>query len=504
MKSSKPVVGIILDGLGISNIEEGNPVKKAKMPFFQKLLKEFPNTQIYASEEYVGLPKGQMGNSEVGHLNLGAGRCLYQDLMRINKSIEDKSFYQNSTLLNAFKRAKKHNSSVHLIGLVSTGGVHSSIQHLFELLKMAKQNEVNSVKIHCITDGRDTPADSGKDFINDLQNEINKLNLGEIVTVCGRFYAMDREERFTRTEKAFNLIVKGKGEKVKSYTDVFEMEYEKETSDEYIPPYVINEYSGVEKNDEIIFFNFRPDRMRQIAAAFTDKVFLPFNRKLPKLRFTSMCEYDKKLGKIEVAFKPEHPTLTLSKYLSEQDFKQLKLAETTKYAHVTYYFNGGIEKPYKKESRILVESENVDSFADYPQMKAEEISKIAVSEICKGIYDFILINFSNCDMVGHTGNFKACVQTLEVLDKALESVVCSAQKMGYTCVIVADHGNVEDVREKSVYATSHTLNPVPFIVSDKGVKLKKGKYGLDVFAPTILDIMDLPKPKEMTAESLIK
>ncbi len=504
METKKQVVGIILDGFGISDITEGNPVKKAKMPFYNKLLKDYPNTQIFASEEYVGLPKGQMGNSEVGHLNLGAGKRLYQDLMRINMSIENKTFFENQVFLNVFKRAKKHNSTVHLIGLVSTGGVHSSLHHLFALLEMAKQNEIKKLKIHCITDGRDTPVDAGKEFLAELFNKTQELGVGQIATVCGRFYAMDREDRFVRTEKAFNLIAKGIGDKVQNFEEVFNIEYKKGTSDEYLPPYVVGDYNGLKTNDEMIFFNFRPDRMRQIVAAFSDRVFLPFTRKLPRLHFTAMCQYDKRQTKVAVAFKPEHPSETLSKYLSEQGKRQLKLAETTKYAHVTYYFNGGIEKPYKKENRILVESENVDSFADFPQMKANEIAQIAVTEISKNIYDFVLINFSNCDMVGHTANFDACVTALETVDKALEKVVDTALKMGYVCVIVADHGNIEDVRPKSPYATSHTLNPVPFIVTDRGVKLKKGKFGLDVFAPTVLELMELKKPKEMEAESLIK
>lgn len=504
IKTKSPVLGIILDGFGISDIVEGNPVKHANMPFYKKLIKNYPTTQMYASEEFVGLPKGQMGNSEVGHLNLGAGTCVYQDLMRINNSIKDKTFYKNEVLLEQFKRAAKNKTTVHMIGLVSDGGVHSSFEHLMCLIDMAKQNGVLSVKVHCITDGRDCAVDSGKNFVLSVQEKLTQLNIGNVATICGRFFAMDRENRWIRTEKAFKAIANGCGEQVCEIERVFEVEYDKKTSDEFLPPYVLNGYKGINKNDEILFFNFRPDRMRQIVSAFSNKNFSEFSRKLPKVRCVSMCQYDEKLTNVKVAFMPMHPKQTLSKYLSEKGFKQLKVAETTKYAHVTYYFNGGIEKPYKKESRILIESENVDNFADYPQMKAPEIANVVIEAMTEEKYDFILVNFSNCDMVGHTGNYEACIKALETIDEQLEKICDTADKMGYTCIITADHGNIEDERPKSQNLTTHTLNPVPVIVTNRGFKLKKGKFGLESFAPTVLDVMGVEIPKEMTGQSLIK
>lgn len=504
LKTKTPVLGIIIDGFGISDEASGNPVKKAKMPFYASLLKKYPTTEMFASEQYVGLPKGQMGNSEVGHLNLGAGRCVYQDLMRIDNAILDKSFFENPVFVKQFKRVLKRNSTLHFVGLVSTGGVHSSLNHLLSLIDMANSFGIKKVAVHCITDGRDCTVNSGKGFAMQVEEKLSKLKIGKIVTVLGRFYAMDRENRFLRTEQAFNAMVYGKGKIANNIESVFDVEYEKKTSDEFIVPYVIDGYDGIEKNDEVLFFNFRPDRMRQLAEAFSEKNFDGFKRELPKVNCTSMCMYNENFKNIKVAFMPDHPKQTLSKFLSEKGFSQLKVAETTKYAHVTYYFNGGVEKPYKNEQRILIESENVDNFADYPQMKAFEIADVLVSEISKEKHDLIIVNFANCDMVGHTGNYNACIKALEAVDEALKRVVTVASEVGYTCVITADHGNIEDEKETSQFLTTHTLNPVPVIVTNSGIKLKKGKFGLECFAPTILEIMGVSKPSEMKGESLIK
>jgi len=504
MKTNKPIVGIILDGFGVRKEKKDNPFYLAKMPFYQSMLTKYPNTTIYASEEYVGLPKGQMGNSEVGHLTLGAGRVLLQDLMRINKEVQNNTLEKNPVLVEQIERVKTKNTTLHLIGMVSNGGVHSSLEHLIALIKILAKNGVQKVKVHCILDGRDTPADSGKQFVQKLQIKLNEYGVGEIATLIGRFYAMDREDRWDRTETAFNLFCYGKGEiKANTFADAFTLIYDRKVSDEFAPPFSIGGYDGMNNGDEILFFNFRPDRMRQLSRAFANKNFISFKRgKMPKLTLTSMCEYDKRVKNIEVLFKEITPQNTLSQYLSKLGYKQLKLAETTKYAHVTYYFNGGIEKPYPNEDRKLIESKNVVNFADYPVMRAPEITATLTSSMEKGIYDFILVNYSNGDMIGHTGNMDACIKTLETLDESLKKVVSCAEANGYTCIILADHGNIED--EGGANKTTHTTNPVPFIVTDRKVTLKEGTFALDSFAPTILNYMDIEKPKEMTGQSIIE
>ena len=504
MKAKTGVVGIILDGVGYRAEAEGNPMKTAKMPFFNKLLTEFPNTLINASEEWVGLPAGQMGNSEVGHINLGAGRVVYQDFMRINNAIKDKSLALNSTLDECFERVVTKGTTLHFAGLVSNGGVHSSIDHLKYLINLAVKAGVRNICVHCFTDGRDTKPDSGMHFVQEIEVELGKLGVGKIATIVGRFYAMDREERWNRTQVAFDLITYGKGTRTSGIYDAFQKTYNRKISDEFMPPFVIGDYEGLKDGDEIFFFNFRPDRMRQISAAFASKDFICFNRKnMPKIKATAMCRYDEKQQNLPYVFGPEVPKNTLSERLAKVGYKQLKLAETTKYAHVTYYFNGGVEKAYKGEKRILVESKFVDNFAKFPVMRAPEIANIAAEECAKKIHDFILINFSNGDMVGHTGNFDAAVQALEALDKALERTVLAAMEAGYVCIITADHGNIEDMRTTNGRSTTHTLNPVSFILTDKTRKLKSGKFALDCFAPTVLQIMDIYQPAEMTGKSII-
>lgn len=505
MKVKNPVVAIILDGFGINEHTEGNPTKVANMPFWKKLLKEYPHTQIQASEEYVGLPKGQMGGSEVGHLNLGSGRRILQDFMRINDAIEKKTLESNPVIVESFSRAAKNGTALHLIGMVSDGGIHSSYSHLVALLEIAKKLGVVQVYVHAITDGRDSAPDVGREFLERLQRDMDTLQLGKIATVCGRFYAMDREERWSRTEKAFNLIAFGQGEKVEHFEHAFDIEYAKKTSDEFIKSYVIGDYSGISKDDQLFFFNFRPDRMRQITRAFADRVFICFERaKFPKVGLASLTTYDKRQRHIKPAFTQEIPQQTLAQTLSLYKLRTLKIAESTKYAHVTYYFNGGVERAPRGESRILIESKDVENFAACPQMRVMEIAAAAEKAIVKENFDFILINISNCDMVGHTGNFNAAVVALETVDRALEKIVTAAINIGYTCVVTADHGNVEDMRVRAGLSTTHTKNPVPFLITNKGIKLKKGDFGLEVFAPTVLEIMELAQPEIMTGESLIR
>ncbi len=504
MKTNRPVLGIILDGFGYRKEKDGNPVFEANMPFYDQLLANFPHTYIYASEEYVGLPKGQMGNSEVGHINLGAGRVVFQDYMRINKAIEDGSFIKNAVLDKMLERVITNDKTLHLAGLVSSGGIHSSIEHLKFLINYCVQRGVKKLKIHCFTDGRDTPTDSGARFVQEIENLLGKLGVGEIATIVGRFYAMDREDRWNRTQIAFNLIVSAEGTRTNAIYEAFNKTYSEKISDEFMPPFAIGGYKGMEAGDEIFFFNFRPDRMRQLSNAFVTRNFSCFpNRKMPKIHATAMCMYDENQSNLPYLFGPNVPSNTLSEKLSKIGFKQLKIAETTKYAHVTYYFNGGVEKPFKNEKRILVESKFVDNFANYPTMRAPEIANIAVEELKKNLYDFVLINFSNCDMIGHTGDFDACVETLEVVDKALEKVVTTAIREGYTCIITADHGNIEDMRTSNGRRTTHTLNPVPLIITDKTIKIKENDFALDTFAPTVLQLMQVYQPAEMTGESVI-
>lgn len=503
MNSKRPILAIILDGFGINKNKDQNPTLSANMTFYNKLLNEFPNTQINASEEYVGLPKGQMGNSEVGHINLGAGRIVYQDFMRINNAIKDGSLVKNKVIDEMLERVIYNNSTLHLAGLVSSGGVHSSIDHLKFLIKHAVSVGVKKLKVHCFTDGRDTPKDSGINFVREIESLLNKLGVGQIATIIGRFYAMDREERWNRTQTAFDLITYASGTRTNSIEEAFKKTYSRNVSDEFMPPFAIGGYQGLEDGDEIFFFNFRPDRMRQLSNAFVTKKFISFPRKnFPKVCASAMCMYDENQTKLPFVLEESIPTNTLSEKISKLGLKQLKLAETTKYAHVTYYFNGGIEKPFKGEKRILIESKFVDNFADYPTMRAPEIANTAVEEINKSLYDFILINFSNGDMVGHTGDFDACVQALEALDKALEKVILSAMQAGYICLITADHGNIEDLSGEQ--NTTHTLNKVPFIITDKSITLKDGEFALDSFAPTVLQLLKIYKPAEMTGKSLIK
>lgn len=506
MKVKQPVLGIILDGFGVRKSKDENPFSLAKMPFYNSLLKEYPHTTIQASGKYVGLPDGQMGNSEVGHLNLGSGRVVYQDFMRINNAIQNGQLLQNKVLLQAITRAQKNHSTMHLVGLVSDGGVHSSINHLFALLDIIADYNIKNVYVHCITDGRDTSVDSGFKFVKQVEDKLNKLNLGSVATIIGRFYAMDREQRWVRTEEAFNLIVHSTAKfRVNTINHAFEKAYARKVSDEYMPSFAVGGYSGMQSGDEVLFFNFRPDRMRQLTSAFASPKFNKFNRgKMPKINCTAMCVYDAKQKNLPALFLPEFPKNTLSQVISNNKLKQLKIAETTKYAHITYYLNGGVEKSYKGEDRILIESKFVDDFATFPQMRAYEIAQQLVYKMLEQKYDLIVVNFSNADMVGHRGNINASVKALEVLDECLKIVVNSAQNNGYVCVITADHGNIEDMRTSNGCATTHTTNPVPFIVTNSKLKLKKGDFGLDCFAPTILNLMEVDKPQEMTGESLIK
>ena len=499
---------IILDGWGMGPDYEGNAIKRAKTPNFDLLMRKYPNTSLSASGYDVGLPKGQMGNSEVGHLNIGAGRIVYQDFTRITKSIEEGEFQKNKALLSAMDYVKSNNSTLHLIGLLSDGGVHSHNTHLYSLIELAKQNGINDVQIHCITDGRDVSPTSSPNFIKDLQKQIKKIGVGHIASIMGRYYAMDRNRQWDRVELAYNALVKGVGELYKDPLQAIQTSYQNGITDEFIRPLLIEKEDGqlgiIKDNDAIICFNFRPDRVRQITRAFVDEDFDYFQRKKVNIKYVCMTLYDKTIENVEIAYEPHFVKNTLGEYLSTLDIKQLRIAETEKYAHVTYFFNGEIETPFKNEVRILIPSPDVPTYDLKPEMSAFELKNMVMEQLDKDVYQFMLINFANPDMVGHTGDIEAAVKAVEAVDKCLGEIVNYIIKSDGTAIITADHGNCEEMLDKSTLdtITSHTTNRVPFIVVDtKKVKLREGI--LADIAPTVLELMGLEKPVEMTGKSLI-
>lgn len=506
--SKKPVMLMILDGFGIAAKSKGNAVSIAKKPNIDKLLKEYPHTELQASGMAVGLPEGQMGNSEVGHLNIGAGRIVYQELTRITKSIEDGDFFKNEALLKAMKNAKENNSALHIMGLLSDGGVHSHINHLKGLLEFAKKEGLTKVYVHAFMDGRDVPPSSGLDYILQTENMMKEIGVGKIATVSGRYYAMDRDNRWERVELAYNALVLGKGNTATSATSAIENSYKDQKTDEFVVPCVLLEdgkpTATISNNDSVIFFNFRPDRAREITRAINDQDFTGFKRDNLNLVFVTMTQYDKTLEGVNVAFKPQTLVNTLGEYVSSKGLKQLRIAETEKYAHVTFFFNGGREKPYKGEDRILIPSPKVETYDMKPEMSANEIC----DNVCKAIddekYDAIILNFANPDMVGHTGNMEAAEKAVEMVDKCIGRIITEIGKHNGQLLITADHGNCEQMIDYKTGEpfTSHTTNPVPLILYGRNdVKLKNGR--LCDLAPTLLDLMGLEKPEEMTGESLL-
>ncbi len=511
MKQIRPCMLIILDGWGISSKKEGNAVFAAKTPFLDKLFTDYPDTSLLCSGDAVGLPAGIMGNSEVGHTNIGAGRVVFQNLLRIDKAIKDNSFYENRRFLELIKKLKKNNRALHLMGLVSDGGVHSQLTHLFALIDLAKKSGLNHVFIHPILDGRDTPPDKGVEYIKKLQDYLDQKQTGTIATLCGRFFAMDRDTRWDRTKDAYDLYTKGSGVFEKEVVSAVYNSYEKKVTDEFLEPTVITGTSNVpvatvKDGDGIIFFNFRADRARQITRAFTDSEFDFFEREVtPELAgFVCMTFYDEKFD-LPVAFSPEHLDGILSQVISDNGLCQLKIAETEKYAHVTYFFNGGDETPIPLEERLLVPSpRDISTYDQKPEMSANQVAQKLVSEISKDKYHLIVVNFANLDMVGHTGVFDAAVKACETVDRCVEKVVTRFMEKDGVVLITADHGNAETmIDETGKPFTSHTLNPVPLILIDnkKKVELKTGK--LSDIAPTILHIMGIEKNKNMTGDSLI-
>ena len=507
----KPTVLLILDGYGERKEKEGNAIALANTPVMDKLKKEFPYVEGQASGLFVGLPDGQMGNSEVGHMNMGAGRIVYQELTRITKAIEDGDFFENKALKEAVEHCKKENSALHFMGLVSSGGVHSHIGHIYGLLELAKRAGLKKVYLHAFLDGRDTPPDSGKSFLMDVEKKMRELGVGEIATISGRYYAMDRDKNYDRVEKAYRAMVDGTGEKASSVEEAIDASYAKRVYDEFVLPTVIEKdgtVHTVSDGDAMIFFNFRPDRAREICHAFCDDEFHFFNRGArKKVFFVCFTDYDPTIPNKRVAFEKEEIHNTLGEVVSNLGKNQLRIAETEKYAHVTFFFNGGKEEPYKNEDRILVPSpKEVPTYDLKPEMSCYTVTEKLTEAIRSGKYDLVVANFANPDMVGHTGVLSAAIKAIEVVDECMGKVVDAVESMHGNLFILADHGNADimiDEKTGEPY-TAHTTNPVPFIlVSEEKHKLREGGCLADV-APTLLELMGIPQPKEMTGKSLLE
>jgi len=507
----KPTVLLILDGYGERKEKDGNAIALANTPVMDKLKKEFPYVEGQASGLFVGLPDGQMGNSEVGHMNMGAGRIVYQELTRITKAIEDGDFFENKALKEAVEHCKKENTALHFMGLVSSGGVHSHIGHIYGLLELAKRAGLKKVYLHAFLDGRDTPPDSGKSFLMDVEKKMQELGVGEIATISGRYYAMDRDKNYDRVEKAYRAMVDGTGEKASSVEEAIDASYAKKVYDEFVLPTVIEKDGAVHTvsdGDAMIFFNFRPDRAREICHAFCDDEFNFFNRGArKKVFFVCFTDYDPTIPNKRVAFEKEEIHNTLGEVVSNLGKNQLRIAETEKYAHVTFFFNGGKEEPYENEDRILVPSpKEVPTYDLKPEMSCYTVTEKLTEAIRSGKYDLVVANFANPDMVGHTGVLSAAIKAIEVVDECMGKVVDAVESMHGNLFILADHGNADimiDEKTGEPY-TAHTTNPVPFIlVSDEKHKLREGGCLADI-APTLLELMGIPQPKEMTGKSLLE
>lgn len=504
---NKTVMLMILDGFGKNTNPNGNAVEIANTPNIDKLKATSPTTEIFTSGLSVGLPEGQMGNSEVGHTNIGAGRVVYQELTRITKSIEESDFFSIPEFNKAIENCKKHNSKLHIMGLVSDGGVHSHNRHLYGLLEFAKRKDFEDVYVHCFLDGRDTPPASAETYIMQLEEKMKEKSIGKIATISGRFYAMDRDNRWERIEKTYNAMVKAEGQKATSAISAIESSYQQEIFDEFVEPTVIcngeKPVAKIEKNDSVIFFNFRPDRAREITRTLVDEEFDKFETSKLDLYFVCMTQYDETMPNVNIAFKPTTLTNTFGEVISKNGLKQLRIAETEKYAHVTFFFNGGEEKQYEGEDRILVPSPKVETYDMQPEMSAYEVTEKVIQAINSKKYNTIILNYANPDMVGHTGNLEAAVKAVETIDECVGKVVEAMEHQEGVILITADHGNSEqmiDYKTGEPY-TAHTTNPVPLILVGSKAKLKPGK--LSDLAPTMLELMGIEKPEEMTGESLI-
>ncbi len=500
---------MILDGFGINPNKEGNAIALANTPNIDKLMKKYPVAEIHTSGADVGLPEGQMGNSEVGHTNIGAGRIVYQELTRITKSIEDGDFFTNQEFIEAIDNCKKNNSKLHILGLVSDGGVHSHIRHLYGLLEMAKRRDFEDVYIHCFLDGRDTPPASAETYIMKLEEKMREKGVGKIASISGRFYAMDRDKRWERVKKCYDAIVNGEGNKSGSAISAIESSYQKEVFDEFVEPTLIcngdTPIATIGENDSVIFFNFRPDRAREITRALVDPNFDGFENKDLNLFFVCFTSYDETMPNVRIAFKKEPLVNTFGEVVSKKGYTQLRIAETEKYAHVTFFFNGGEEKQYEGEDRILIPSPKVETYDMKPEMSAYEVTEKVVDAINSQKYNAIILNYANPDMVGHTGSLDAAIKAIETIDECVGKVVEAILNNDGTLLITADHGNSEQMIDYKTGEphTAHTTNPVPIILvsNDNKYKIKTGR--LADLAPTLLELMNIEKPKEMTGNSLL-
>ncbi len=505
--TSKRTMLIIMDGWGLGKVYSSDAIQHAKTSFVSSLYSKYPNTTLTTCGEAVGLPEGQMGNSEVGHLNLGAGRIVYQELQRINVAIRDGEFQKNEHLLNAIKYAKDNNKPLHLIGLVSDGGVHSHTNHLKAIIDVCKAQNVSNVFVHAFTDGRDTDPHSGLNFIQDLQQHLNN-SVGKIASVSGRYYAMDRDKRWERIKLAYDALVNGEGTKAADAIAAVEQSYAANVTDEFIKPTVIVDeaqqpLATIKDGDAVICFNFRTDRCREITVALTQQDFPDYQMHALKLYYITMTEYDKTFKDVHIIFENDNLNNTLGEILEQNNKKQIRIAETEKYPHVTFFFSGGREAPFNGESRILVPSPKVATYDLKPEMSAYEVTDKLIPEIENETADFICLNFANADMVGHTGVWEAVIKAVETVDTCVQKVVTAGLEHGYTIFLTADHGNADyEINEDGSPNTQHSLNPVPFFIIDKDWRgeVKPGKLG--DLAPTILTFMGLPVPKEMTGNIL--
>lgn len=503
-----PLALVIMDGFGYRADSTGNAIAAAKTPNIDKLLKTCPNTHIGASGMDVGLPEGQMGNSEVGHTNIGAGRIVYQELTRITKSIQDGDFFENEAFMNAVTNCQWNDSTLHIFGLMSDGGVHSHIDHICALLDLAKRNGLWKVCVHCFMDGRDTPPTSGITFVQKIKDKIDEIGIGCIATVSGRYYAMDRDKRWERLEVAYNAIVNGVGQHNPDPIAAIQASYDEGVTDEFIVPVITIDGAEIQTSDSVIFANFRPDRAREITRAIVDPDFDGFHRPKGALEVDYICmaQYDATMPKVLVAFKPEPLTNTFGEYIADKGLTQLRIAETEKYAHVTFFFNGGVEKEYANEDRALIKSPSVATYDLKPEMSAYEVTDEVVKRIESGRYDVVILNFANCDMVGHTGVFDAAVKAVEAVDTCLGRVLDALLAQGGCALVTADHGNADQMLEDDGVSpfTAHSTNPVPLVLvgRDDVKALAEGGVLADL-APTMLDLLALPQPAEMTGRSLL-
>lgn len=509
--NKKPTVLMILDGYGLNDNTKGNAVAEAKTPAIDTLMSQYPFVKGNASGLAVGLPEGQMGNSEVGHLNIGAGRVVYQELTKISKAIKDGDFFQNKAFLAACANVRENKSSLHMLGLVSDGGVHSHNEHIYGLLELAKRQGIEKVYVHCFLDGRDTAPSSGKGYVEALEKKMKEIGVGEVASVIGRYYAMDRDNRWDRVEKAYKALTKGEGQKADSGLGGIQSSYDKGETDEFVLPTVVMKNGApvaqIQDRDSVIFFNFRPDRAREITRAFCDDSFEGFDRgERVKAEFVCFTEYDITIKHKKVAFVKEDITNTLGEFLAKNNKTQARIAETEKYAHVTFFFNGGVEEANKGEDRILVNSPKVSTYDLKPEMSAYEVCERLVEAIQSDKYDVIIINFANPDMVGHTGIEEAAVKAVEAVDKCVEKTVEAIKKVDGQMLICADHGNAEQLIDEETGGpfTAHTINPVPFILvnAHPSYRLREGGCLADI-APTLIELMGMEQPKEMTGKSLL-